>query len=122
MPPASEPKDDTISKKLLSAIVSQLFDDKAEDLVQIDLQGKSSFGDYMVVCSGRSTRQVAAMSEKLVTTIKQDFGIVSRVEGKDQADWILIDTGDVIVHIFRPEVREFYQLEKLWLAPEPSSP
>lgn len=122
VPPASEPKDDTISKKLLSAIVSQLFDDKAEDLVQIDLQGKSSFGDYMVVCSGRSTRQVAAMSEKLVTTIKQDFGIVSRVEGKDQADWILIDTGDVIVHIFRPEVREFYQLEKLWLAPEPSSP
>lgn len=68
----------------------------------------------MVICSGRSTRQVAALAEKLVDKLKQDFGRLSRVEGKDAGDWVLIDTGDVIVHIFRPEVREFYQLEKMW--------
>lgn len=69
----------------------------------------------MVICSGRSTRQVAAIAEKLVDRLKQEFGRLSRVEGKDAGDWVLIDTGDVIVHIFRPEVREFYQLEKMWL-------
>ena len=68
----------------------------------------------MVICSGRSTRQVAALAEKLVDKLKQDFGRLSRVEGKDASDWVVIDTGDVIVHIFRPEVREFYQLEKMW--------
>ena len=69
----------------------------------------------MVICSGRSTRQVAALAEKLVDRLKKDFGRLSRVEGKDAGDWVLIDTGDVIVHIFRPEVREFYQLEKMWM-------
>ncbi len=103
------------SEKLLAAIMNSLNDDKAEDVVQVDLRGKSEMGDYMVIASGRSTRQVSAMAEKLVDRMKQTFGVISKVEGKDTGDWVLIDTGDVIVHIFRPEVREFYQLEKMWL-------
>ena len=102
------------SEELLARILSSLEDDKAEDIVQIDLRGKSAIGDYMVVASGRSTRQVAAMSENLVDRLKQEFGRSCRVEGKETGDWVLLDTGDVIVHIFRPEVREFYQLEKMW--------
>ncbi|MGI9370724.1 MAG: ribosome silencing factor [Ruegeria sp.] len=108
------------SEKLLERILSSLSDDNAEDVVQIDLQGKSSVADYMVIASGRSTRQVSAMAEKLMDRIKQEFGFTSKVEGKDAGDWVLIDTGDVIVHIFRPEVRDFYQLEKMWL-PQGSS-
>lgn len=103
------------SEQLLARILSSLEDDKAEDVVQIDLRGRTSIGDYMVIASGRSTRQVSAMAEKLVTRLKQDFGLTAKVEGKDTGDWVLIDTGDVIVHIFRPEVREFYQLEKMWV-------
>ena len=103
------------SETLLARILSSLDDDKAEDVVQIDLRGKTAIGDYMVIASGRSTRQVAAMAEKLVDRLKQDYGRLSRVEGKDTGDWVLIDTGDVVVHLFRPEVREFYQLEKMWL-------
>lgn len=112
------------SEELLERILKSLTDDKAEDVVQIDLRGKSSIGDYMVVASGRSTRQVSAMAEKLVDKLKQDFGLYSKIEGKDTGDWVLIDTADVIVHIFRPEVREFYQLEKMWQpeAPEPAAP
>ena len=102
------------SKELLARILSSLDDDKAEDVVQIDLRGKTEIADYMVVASGRSTRQVSAMSEKLVDRLKQDFGCLSKVEGKEAGDWVLIDAGDVIVHIFRPEVRDFYQLEKMW--------
>ena len=105
----------SISDKLLERILSSLSDDKAEDVVQINLQGKSSVADHMVIASGRSTRQVSAMAEKLTDRIKQEFGFTSKVEGKDAGDWVLIDTGDVIVHIFRPEVRDFYQLEKMWL-------
>ncbi len=105
----------SISDKLLERILSSLSDDKAEDVVQINLQGKSSVADHMVIASGRSTRQVSAMAEKMTDRIKQEFGFTSKVEGKDAGDWVLIDTGDVIVHIFRPEVREFYQLEKMWL-------
>lgn len=107
------------SEDLLERILISLDDDKAEDVVQIDLRGKSSVGDYMVVASGRSTRQVAAMAEKLVDRLKQEFGLFSKIEGKDIGDWVLIDTADVIVHIFRPEVREFYQLEKMW---QPDAP
>ncbi|MFW8594115.1 ribosome silencing factor [Cribrihabitans neustonicus] len=103
------------SEQLLERILSSLSDDKAEDVVQIDLRGKTSIGDYMVLASGRSTRQVAAMAEKLTDRLKQEYGLVSKVEGKDTGDWVLIDTGDVVVHIFRPEVREFYQLEKMWM-------
>lgn len=106
---------DTTSELLLERILSSLDDDKAEDVVQIDLRGRSSMGDYMVIASGRSTRQVSAMAEKLAQRIKDEFGFTAKIEGKDAGDWVLIDTGDVIVHIFRPEVREFYQLEKMWL-------
>ena len=102
------------SEELLERIMKSLDDDKAEDVVQIDLRGKSSIGDYMVVASGRSTRQVSAMAEKLAEKLKDDFGLLSKIEGKETGDWVLIDTADVIVHIFRPEVREFYQLEKMW--------
>jgi ribosome-associated protein len=103
------------SEALLARVLSSLEDDKAEDIVQVDLRGKSSMADYMVICSGRSSRQVAAISEKLIERVKQDFNRISKVEGKETGDWVLIDTGDVIVHVFRPEVREFYQLEKMWL-------
>mgnify|MGYP001795892906 FL=1 len=106
---------DISSEELLARILKSLDDDKAEDVVQIDLRGKSEMGDYMVVCSGRSTRQVTAISEKLVDALKQEYGRLCKVEGKGAGDWVLIDTGDVIVHVFRPEVREFYQLEKMWL-------
>lgn len=105
-------------EQLLDFVTKTLDQDKAEDVVSIDLQGKSEVADYMVICSGRSTRQVSAMAEKLSDTLKQRFGILSRVEGKEQGDWVLIDAGDVIVHIFRPEVRDFYQLEKMWMSPE----
>ncbi len=105
------------SEELLERVIQSLDSDKAEDIVQIDLRGKSSIGDYMVVASGRSTRQVSAMSEKLVEKLKTDLGLISKIEGKDAGDWVLIDTGDIIVHIFRPEVREFYQLEKMWQPP-----
>ncbi|WP_095587694.1 ribosome silencing factor [Actibacterium ureilyticum] len=106
---------DISSEALRDRIVASLTEDKAEDIVSIDLRGKSAMADYMVICSGRSTRQVAAISEKLADRLKTELGRSSKMEGKDQGDWVLIDTGDVIVHVFRPEVREFYQLEKMWL-------
>lgn len=109
------PKDRATSQEQLALILKSLDDDKAEDIVQIDLRGKSAIGDYMVVCSGRSSRQVAAIAEKLIDRLKHDLGRASRTEGKETGDWVLIDTGDVIVHVFRPEVRDFYQLEKMWL-------
>ena len=105
------------SKALLERILSSLNDDKAEDVVVIDLSGKSEMADHMVICSGRSSRQVAAISEKLIDRLKQEFSVLCKVEGKDTGDWVLIDTGDAIVHVFRPEVREFYQLEKMWQTP-----
>ncbi len=103
------------SAELLEHILSSLDDDKAEDVVTIPLRGRSSVADYMVVCSGRSSRQVAAIAEKLIERLKADLGRTCKVEGKEQGDWVLIDAGDVVVHVFRPEVREFYQLEKMWL-------
>ncbi|RMD89617.1 MAG: ribosome silencing factor [Alphaproteobacteria bacterium] len=105
------------SEALLERVLSSLEDDKAETIVSIDLRGKSEVADYMVVCSGRSTRQVVSIAEKLVERLKQSFRLSSKVEGKDVGDWVLIDAGDVIVHVFRPEIREFYQLEKMWMAP-----
>ena len=113
-PTAQNSAEETTSELLLDRILTSLKNDKAEDIVQIDLRGKSSIGDYMIIASGRSSRQVTAISEKLVDNIKKDFGRSSKVEGKNAGDWVLIDTGDVIVHVFRPEVRKFYQLEKMW--------
>jgi ribosome-associated protein len=105
----------SISESLLDLILTSLDDDKAEDIVQIDLRGRSSIGDFMVICSGRSSRQVASIAEKLVDRIKLAYGFTAKIEGKETGDWVLIDTGDVVVHVFRPEVRDFYQLEKMWM-------
>ena len=103
------------SDAVLALVLKSVDDDKAEDIVQIDLRGRSDVADYMVICSGRSSRQVASISEKLADRLKQDMRISVRMEGKETGDWVLIDAGDVIVHVFRPEVRDFYQLEKMWL-------
>ena len=102
------------SEMLMNCIIKSLSENKAEDITTIDLRGRTSIGDYMVVASGRSTRQVSSISQKLVDILKTELGRISKVEGKDAGDWVLIDTGDVIVHVFRPEVREFYQVEKMW--------
>lgn len=109
------------SEALLRAILKSLDDDKAEDVVQVDLRGKSEMADYMVISSGRSSRQVTAISDKLADRLKQEHGRLTKIEGRDTGDWVLIDAGDVIVHVFRPEVREFYQLEKMWLSPAEAS-
>lgn len=98
-----------------------LDDSKAEDLVVIDLEGKSSISDYMIIASGRSTRQVAAMAEHLIEKLKSVGVKGISVEGMSQGDWVLIDAGDIIVHLFRPEVRDFYGLEKMWGGEQPES-
>ena len=104
---------------VLALVLQSLDDDKAEDIVEISLRGRSAMADYMVICSGRSSRQVAAISEKLLIRLKDQFRLTARCEGKETGDWVLIDTGDVVVHVFRPEVREFYQLERMWqVSPE----
>lgn len=113
---------DPSSETLLAAVLASLDDDKAEEIVQIDLRGRSDMADYMVICSGRSARQVGAISEKLVDRLKQQFGRHCKIEGKETGDWVLIDTADVIVHVFRPEVRDFYQLEKMWLPADQQLP
>lgn len=112
------------SAEMLALVLASLDDDKAEEVVSIPLKGKSAMADHMVVASGRSSRQVSAMAEKLIDRVKAATGKSARVEGRDTGDWVLIDAGDVIVHLFRPEVREFYQLEKMWLGPmgEPDQP
>ena len=102
------------SETLLAGIIKSLSDTKAEDVVQIDLRGKSTIGDYMLVASGTSSRQVTAIAKRLSDHLKLSLNRHSRIEGKDSGDWIIVDTGDIIVHVFRPEVREFYQLEKMW--------
>ncbi|MBP0482249.1 ribosome silencing factor [Sagittula salina] len=106
---------DYTSEELRDAVLSILDDNKADDVVQVDLRGKTSVCDFMVIASGRSSRQVAAMSEKLSEELKARFSIFAKMEGKDTGDWVLLDAGDVVVHLFRPEVREFYQLEKMWM-------
>jgi len=116
-PTRSDGSADYSSDILLNATLAALKDEKAEEIISVGLHDKSQIADFMVICSGRSSRQVSAIAEKLADVLKQRFGIISRIEGKDQGDWALIDAGDVIVHIFRPEVREFYQLEKLWMDP-----
>ena len=113
-PGAMTPPAKVSSDSLLDRIIASLEDDKAEEIVAIPLKGKSSMADHMVVCSGRSSRQVGAIAEKLTDRLKQDHGMIVRSEGKELGDWVLIDAGDVIVHVFRPEVREFYQIEKMW--------
>ncbi len=111
----------TMTDDLVKVVATSLDDDKAEDIVSIDLRGKSSIADYMVIASGRSSRQLAAMAQHLDDKLTK-LGVKTRsIEGVTQGDWVLLDGGDVIVHLFRPEVREFYNLEKMWGAdlPEP---
>ena len=107
----SPPKVDQI----LDLIISALDADKAENILTIPLQGKSSMADYMVIANGSSSRQVAAMAEHIELKLNQ-FGVrLLGLEGMRQADWVLLDANDVIVHLFRPEVRDFYGLERMWL-------
>jgi ribosome-associated protein len=100
--------------QLHKLVLQSLDDDQAQEVVSIPLAGKSNIADHMVIASGRSTRQVASMAVKLADKIKEQFGRNVRIEGLPVADWVLIDADDVIVHIFRPEVRNFYNLERMW--------
>jgi ribosome-associated protein len=113
--PAPRERGDTEKVEALHELVLRsLDDDQAQDVVTIPLSGKSNIADHMVIASGRSTRQVASMAQKLSQRIKQDLGRTVRIEGLPIADWVLIDAEDVIIHIFRPEVRSFYNLERMW--------
>lgn len=105
---------------MLALILKSLDDDKAEDIVSIDLAGKTPIADCMVIASGRSQRHVSAVAEHLIRRLKEKGLGMARVEGLRQGDWVLIDAGDVLVHVFRPEVREFYKLEKMWAANIPA--
>ena len=107
-PIASEPG------SLHALVLQSLDDDQAQDLVSIPLEGKTAIADHMVIASGRSTRQVTAMAQKLAERIKHAGHGSPRIEGLPAADWVLVDAGDVIVHLFRPEVRSFYNLERMW--------
>ena len=100
--------------RLHQLVLDSLDDDQAQDVVSIPLEGKSSIADYMVIASGRSTRQVAAIATKLAERLKTAGFGSPRIEGLPAADWVLIDAGDVVVHLFRPEVRSFYNLERMW--------
>lgn len=105
---------DKLADELYALVMQQLDEDQAQEIVAIPLEGKSSVADHMVIASGRSTRQVAAIAQKLSAKVKQaGFGPV-RIEGLPQADWVLVDCGDIVVHLFRPEVRSFYNLERMW--------
>ena len=121
--PSTQPVD---VEALHSLVMQSLDDDQAVEVVTIPLAGKSSIADHMVIASGRSTRQVASMANKLADKIKQQFGRIVRIEGLPVADWVLIDADDVIVHLFRPEVRTFYNLERMWAfgdeAPKAATP
>lgn len=99
---------------LHALVLESLEDDQAQEIVSIPLEGKSSIADHMIVASGRSTRQVAAIATKLAERLKKGGHGSPRIEGLPAADWVLIDAGDVVVHLFRPEVRSFYNLERMW--------
>ena len=105
-----------VPKSLLGAITNSLEDDKAIDISVIELEGKSSIADQMVIASGSSARHVGAIADHLLTRLKENGFGKQQVEGMPQADWVLIDAKDVIVHLFRPEVRTYYNLEKMWMA------
>ena len=112
--PPVAPLPAAVPGSLHELVLKSLDDDQAQDLVSIPLEGKSTIADHMVIASGRSSRQVAAMAQKLAERIKAAGHGSSRIEGLPAADWVLVDAGDVIVHLFRPEVRSFYNLERMW--------
>ena len=115
----SKPHTACDADQILELITTSLDDDKAENILTIPLQGKSAMADYMVVASGTSSRQVAAMAEHIEFKLKQNKIAILGLEGLRQADWVLIDANDIIVHLFRPEVREFYGLERMWAGDGP---
>lgn len=118
--PTGRPDPDSSSAALLALVMESLDDDKAEDIVSIDLTGKTPMADNMVVASGRSQRHVGAVADHLVRRIKEAGFGSAHVEGMQSGDWVLIDGGDVVIHIFRPEVRDFYRLERMWAADIPA--
>lgn len=114
MPAAPKVNTRAAVEQLLAKVQASLEDDKAEEITVIDLAGKSSIADYMVVASGRSQRQVGAIAEHLIERMEKEGMRGIRSQGMPQNDWVLVDLGDVVVHVFRPEVREYYRLEKMW--------
>jgi ribosome-associated protein len=117
---AKETADRKKASAMLALVMKSLDDDKAEDIVSIDLAGKTPIADYMVVASGRSARHVGAVADHLTRRLKEEGYGLAQVEGMTQGDWVLIDAGDVVIHVFRPEVRQFYRLEKMWAADIPA--
>ncbi len=112
------PKAKTAEHEVLARIVKSLDDDKADDIVTIDLVGRSSLADAIVIASGTSTRHVSSMAEHLARRLKEAGHGTAKIEGLSQGDWVVIDAGDVIVHVFRPEVRSYYDLEGIWSVDE----
>ena len=108
-----------LANSLTRGIMASLDDAKAEDILTIDLEGKTSIADLMVIASGRSTTHVNAIADRVIRSCK-DNGVIARIEGMPQCDWVLLDAGDVIIHVFRPEVRQFYNLEKMWGVDRPT--
>ena len=124
---ASTPPSEFVSERrdsaaLVDRIVHWLDDAKAEDVAVIDLKGKSSIGDFMVIATGRSDRHVSAVADQIQQALKGEGQDRIRMEGQPQCDWVLIDTGDIIVHVFQPEIRAFYNLEKMWSADRGAEP
>jgi len=110
-------------EEMEALILETLDDDKAEDVVAIDLRGKSSVTDIMIIASGRSSRHVNAIANHLIDSLKETGRVRPRIEGLQTCDWVLIDAGDIVIHLFRPEVRSFYNLEKMWsVDPETPTP
>lgn len=111
---AASPLPEAEPGSLLALVLQSLDDDQAQEIVSIPLEGKTAIADHMVIASGRSSRQVTSMAQKLAERVKKGGFGHSRIEGLPAADWVLVDAGDVIVHLFRPEVRSFYNLERMW--------
>jgi ribosome-associated protein len=108
-------KTSSAAAELKSLVLKTLDDGKALDIVEIDLAGKSSIADYMIIASGTSSRQIASLARKVMEDASKAFpDNKQRVEGLSEADWVLVDLQDIVVHLFRPEVRQFYALEKMW--------
>jgi ribosome-associated protein len=120
--PASDAPKSVDPAVLAQAIAALLDENKAEEILTIDLRGKTSIADTMIIASGRSNRQVSALASRVIDTLREDYGLRARAEGQSEGDWVLIDAQDIIVHLFRPEVRAFYALEKMWAVPGGPTP
>lgn len=115
--PAEISGEATVSEAL-NTLLASLDDSQAEDIITIDLRGKSALGDYMVIASGRSQRHVGAVADHMLRALKEIGVRDVHIEGLEANDWVLVDTGDIIIHIFHPEIREFYNIEKIWVTPD----